>query len=171
MFCTGMGINAPRSKRMDWANPHVYSGIFVVVRTDETGLKKNSDLNSPEVKISVLEGEAGALAARSHFSKAQFVAIPQLAELPQIFEEVALSKADAAVIDLPTFVEYDNANPGKLRILQKDNPVSVLQIALGISQDDPEYKAMLNAALGEIMNDGTFDMILSTNIQKHAMCS
>lgn len=160
MFCTGMGINAPRSKRMAWAVPHVFSGIFAVVRADEERIQKNSDLNSPDVKISVLEGEAGALAARNHFPKARFVAIPQLAELPQTFEEVVLGKADATVIDLPTFAEYDRANPGKLRILQKDNPVSVLQIALGIPQGDHEFKAMLDAALSEIVNDGTFDMIL-----------
>jgi polar amino acid transport system substrate-binding protein len=160
MFCTGMGVNSPRAKRMSWTTPFAYSALYAVVNEGETTLTKNADLNSADVKISVLEGEAGALAAQMHFPEAQFVAIPQLAELPQTFQEVIQGKANATVIDHPTFADFNKANPGNLKLLDPQAPVSVLAIAQGVRQDDEVFKNMLNASMGELMNDGTFDRIL-----------
>ena len=160
MFCTGLGQNAPRSKRMDWTDPFLYVALYGIVRQDETRFSSSKDFNSKDISISVLEGEASAITARQNFPEAQFVAIPQLAEFPQVLQDVVLKKVDVTVVEKPSFVSFEKNNPGKLKILEPKNPISVLPIALGLPQGDMEFKVMMNTTLGEVMNDGTFEKLL-----------
>ena len=160
MFCTGLGQNAPRSKRMDWTDPFLYVAFYGVVREDETRFQSNADLNNENVSISILEGEAGAITARQHFPKANFSAIPQLAEFPQVLQDVTLNKVDATVVELPSYVDYTKNNPGKLKFLSRETPISVTPVALGLPQGDLEFKVMMNITLQEAINDGTFEQLM-----------
>lgn len=159
MICTGLYSNAARSKRIAFSKPYLYSAMYVAVRQDETRITKKVDLNDPKYKIAVLEGEAGANAARKAFPRAQIYAIPQLSEYPQVYEEVRAGKADAILIEMATFIEYNEKNPDQIKVLLED-PVNVFPVTFGLPQEDLAFQIMINAALTELLNDGTVEQLL-----------
>jgi ABC-type amino acid transport substrate-binding protein len=160
LACVGLYKNAARAKRIDSSDALFYSPMLVAVRADETRLKHNGDLNDPKYKIAVLEGEAGSIAARQQFSKAGIDAIPQMSDYTQVYEDVKTKKADATLIEAATFAEYNAANLGILKLLES-KPVNVFPVVFGLPADDAVFKAMINGALSEAINDGTVDRLLT----------
>lgn len=162
MICTGLFINAPRARRIDFSTPFFYSPLLVAVRVDEKRLAKNADLNSESFTIAILEGEASSIVARQSFPEARTVTLPQSAEFSQLYEEVRTGKADATLVDAPSFAEYNKVNPGALKIMDPQ-PVSVFPSAFGLPRNDAAFKTMIDAALSEIQNDGTVDRLMNEN--------
>ena len=61
---------------------------------------------------------------------------------------------------LTDFIQYDKANPGKLKVLDKSHLLQVYAAAFGLPQGDVALKTMIDAALGELAAEGTTDNVI-----------
>lgn len=153
-ICNALGVISPRARVIDFSAPLFYGATYIVVRQDETRFSHNEDMNNPAYSFSVLEGEAAALLLPKVFPKAHLTPLPQNADFSLVFQDVATRKADAAVVDYSSFVEYQKVNPGKLKILEQ-KPIEFYSASFGLPQGDVALKSMIDVALGEAFADGT----------------
>jgi len=159
MICTGMAESAGRARAVGFSKPFVYAPQYLVVRSDETRLKHSADLNDQAFRIAVLDGEVFSLTAPIQFPKAKIYSMPQLTDFSLMVQEVVLGKADSTGVGMSDYVHYNLSNPGKLKLLNKDEPLQVYPLVLGIPQNDVAMKTMIDAALDELINDGTVERI------------
>lgn len=163
MICAGLYMNAARALRIDFSRPYFYSPLLAVVRTEEDRFKTYEDLDNPDIKIGVQEGEAGSMYARQNYPQAQFVAISQISDFSQLYEEVAHGKTDVAMAEMSSYNQYNEKNPGKVRLLTKD-PASVYPVVLGLPQGDVRLKTAIDAAVTELIHDGTINRLMKKHL-------
>ena len=159
MICTGMAETTARAQAVNFSKAYLYAPQVMVVRHDETRLKHNQDLNDPQFRIAVLDGEAFSQTAPKQFPKAKIYSMPQMTDFSQMVQEVASGKADSTGVGMSDYVHYNLTNPHKLKLLNKDEPLQVYPLVLGIPQGDVALKNMIDAALDEMLNDGTIDRL------------
>jgi ABC-type amino acid transport substrate-binding protein len=155
MICNGIGIVGARAKAIAFSKPWGFGPQYLVVRADETRLYHAADLNDASVRIVVLDGEGFSLSAPKQFPKAQFHSLPQNSDWSMIFEDVVTGKADATGVAMSDFVRFNKNNPGKLKILNVAEPLQMWPVAFGLPQNDAALATMINAALDEVLADGT----------------
>jgi ABC-type amino acid transport substrate-binding protein len=161
IFGAGIWRNASRSKVGDFTHPLIYNVIKAWVRSDEKRLKGDlSQLNSPAVRISTLDGAIDDLIAKTDYPKAQRVSIPQLAPPTDLLLNVISKKADVSFSEPAVVNLFLEKNPGTLKELAPDKPVRVFANCFAFKLGEEKFKAMLNGALDEIANDGTLDRII-----------
>jgi polar amino acid transport system substrate-binding protein len=163
MICNGLGVMATRARVINFSAPLFYTPIYLVVRADENRILKTEDVDNPAVNIAILDGDGFAVLAPRRFPKAVIKSLPQNSDWSAIFQEVETKKADVAGVDSSAFIEYLKTNPGKLKILDKSNPLFLFPVAFGLPQGDVALKTMIDAALSELFFDGTIAAALRTH--------
>ena len=162
--------NYVRGKLTTLSRPVYYSGIGIYVRKDDkrfpddwakwgtgTVSERNGLINKPGVRISTIDGETGDLIARTQFPQAQRVALPQNAEIPQLFLEVANNKADVLFAEPYFAYGYLKNNPGKVRNIAEDRPVRVLGNDFMMKKDEWQLKQMIDVAIEDLQNSGAIE--------------
>lgn len=161
MICTGLWATAARGRHIAFSQPFYYAPLYAVVRANDHRFDEDlSILNDPAYKIAVLEGEMSAIYAARHYPIASLHSIPQITGNSQVIKDVADKKADITFLEPSSFYEFDKNNPGVLRILDKENPLNVLPTGFGLPIGDTAFADMVNAAVNELLYDGTIDRIL-----------
>ncbi|HEU5115006.1 MAG TPA: transporter substrate-binding domain-containing protein, partial [Candidatus Paceibacterota bacterium] len=118
--------SSPRSTQADFTIPLIYSVIGVYTRPGDHRFDNDySAINSPSVKISVIDGELAQSIAKEQFPNAQIVSLPQTASVAQDFLNVATGKADVTFEELPLANDYIKNNPGSIRNAQPNNPLRI----------------------------------------------
>lgn len=162
--------NYARGRLTTLSKPVFYSGIGIYVRRDDkrfpddwasgTIAQRNNLLNRADIKISTIDGETGDLIARTQFPKAQRIPLPQNAEIPQLFLEVANNKADVLFAE-PYFAhEYLKNNPGKIRNIAEKTPIRVLGNCFMMKKNEWQLKQLVDVATEDLQNSGTIDEIV-----------
>lgn len=163
-ICNALGVVPARAKAIDFSVPLFFVPSYIVVRQDEQRFARNDDLNNSAYSFAILEGEAASFLVREKFPQARLRPLAQNTDFTLVFQEVETRKADATLITAPDFVEYQKANPGKLKILDQ-NPTGVYPAAFGLPQGDVALKAMIDATLGDVVAEGVADKILNAYSQ------
>ncbi len=157
--------SSPRSTQGDFSDPVMYSVIGAWTRPNDHRFDNDySAINSPDVKIAVISGELAQTIAKEQFPNAQIVSLPQTASVSQAFLNVASGKADIAFEELPLGNDYMKNNPNSIREANPSKPVRINANVFVIPQNQPEFKEMLNSAIGEELNSG----YINTLLQKYA---
>lgn len=162
MICTPFWRNSERGRVADFSVAFYYSPMGVWVRSDDHRFDKNvSDLNKPTVTLSVMDGTTLAVIARQDFPNAKTMAITQSAPLTDLLLNVTTKKADAVAIDNYLAKDFLAKNPKSIRDVTEQNPVRVYANGFIFKLDEPAFKAMIDSALAELMNDGFVDQIIT----------
>jgi ABC-type amino acid transport substrate-binding protein len=74
-------------------------------------------------------------------------------------DEVLFSRADVALNDIPTVVQYVRAHPDRVKALWVDNPPSWVAASFVTRREDVQLLTFLNTALRIIKVDGTLSKI------------
>src|SRR5688572_14133278 len=95
-LCINLWGDAVGAKFMLYSVPFHFSGVGAFVRADDTrfdgsGFEK---LNSPDVRVSTMDGEMSGIIAAQDFPKAKPVSITQLGDSSQLLLELTHNKAD-----------------------------------------------------------------------------
>lgn len=162
--------NYTRARLATLSRPVYYSGIGIFVRQNDsrfpndwsagTVTDRTSLLNRPEIRIATIDGETGDLIAKTQFPKATRVSLPQNADIPQLFLEVADNKADVLFAE-PFFAhEYLKNNPGKIRNIAAKTPIQVLGNCFMFRQGEWQLKQMFDVAIEVQQNSGFTDGLL-----------
>lgn len=151
-----------RDEIVNFTIPYYSAGAAVVVRDDETRVASPDDLLASEVTTGVMTGDMSAIVANDF-------GIPedQLKQYGTVdLQFLALKNGDVdAVIQLTDSIGefvyrvYD----GEMRVLSDGEEVVLLSqdtVHLVTQEDDTELLEALNAALGELIADGTIADLL-----------
>lgn len=161
VLCTSFWVHPDVAKFALFARPYFYQPVFVVARADDERFAKGiPNLDDPALKMSAIDGDNPVAIAAADFPKAQVVTLPNMTDFSQVLLEVADKKADFTIVDAVVFGTYNKTNPGKLKIVDAAKPARVYPAAFVVSSEDYQLRDAINAALNELILDGTIDRIM-----------
>lgn len=139
--------------------PAHYHKVYIVTRADDTRFDKDwHELNNPQYKAIVVDGDITDTIAKTDFPNAQIVALPQAADARQLFTEIETGKADATFVDYGFFLDYNRQNPGKLKIA--GNVLRVYGSVFSVNNGELMLKTLIDNAIIALTNSGRLEQIL-----------
>lgn len=160
VMCATLWADAGRIKNSLLIEPFLYSGVYLVVRADDSRFDKAyGALNDPKMKMAGVDGDITLSLANRLFPLAEKLTLPPTGSASELAEMVKARKADAMFSDLGFFSEYAAKNPGKLKIL-KQNPAWVFGERMAVKPGETKLKYMLDTAIDELSNSGKIDEIM-----------
>jgi polar amino acid transport system substrate-binding protein len=160
IFGAGIWRNSSRGKVGDFSRALFYNVILVYGRANETRFKSLNDINKPDVRIATMDGAIEDIIASTDFPAAKKVSIPQLNPWSDVLLNITSGKADLTFGGPSAVNLYLEKNPGTLKALFPDKPIRVFANTFAFKLGEPKFKAMLDACLEELLNDGTIEKIL-----------
>lgn len=160
VFCTGFWVHPNVAKFANFSRPVFYQPVFVVTRANEKRITDKASLNNKVLKMVALDGDNPIHIAHIDFPKAQILALPNMTDFSQVLVNVADGKADFTIVDAFTFGTYNKNNPGKLKIMSPDKPIRTYPVSYVFGAEDTQFRDAFNAALDELILDGTIDTIM-----------
>lgn len=159
MLCSGFWVHPNIGKFALFSRPVFFQPVFVVARADDSRFSSKTDLNTPDLKMVALDGDNPVAIAASDFPEAETLILPNMTDFSQVLVNVETKKADFTIVDAYTFGAYNKHNPGKLKIVASDHPVRIYPVSFVFGKDDIVFRDAVNAALDELILDGTIDRI------------
>lgn len=144
-----MSITEERAEVVDFVGPYysTHRGIFV---TEDSPLTNVADLEGADVTLGVTLGET-----HDQWARDQGYDIKTYKGLPELLMELNSGRVDGIVNDtIPVMIAIKEGQQ-KLRTLEGLDAEKV-DAGIAIRKDNPELKAAMQAALDEIMEDGTY---------------
>lgn len=154
MAMAGLTVNEDRLKNVDFTSSYA-TGIQVII------VKEGSDVtidNLGDQLIGTQEGTTGWQYCTDDFGEEHVQAFTSGAAAVQA---LVAGSVDCVVIDNEPAKAYVEANPG-LTIL--DTEYAVEDYAIGVSKDNPALREAIDAALVELIEDGTVQTIVDKYI-------
>ncbi|MBD1553114.1 substrate-binding periplasmic protein [Pseudomonas typographi] len=151
-----------RAMAVDFTTPLFYLGTVAVVKKDDTRFTTLADMNSPDVKIAVIQGTAAENYVRNNLPKARITAL-NTGNLTAGFMEVAAGRADVSFEDQFTASRFVEQQPS-VKTLFADKPVNFLPIAWTVNKGNQELLSVLNIGLGNLLISGQWDLIVGKYI-------
>jgi polar amino acid transport system substrate-binding protein len=156
-------ITPERQERIDFTEPYFgqsqdtvsyfSGGQGLAVGIDNTNITGTTAL-TPETIIGVKTGTTGAAFVASE-TPAQAVEFP---EAEPALEALSNGEVDAVVLDVPVIVHYIKSHPDA-GVKLAGPPMTEEQYGIAVTKAKPEVLALLNQALAQIREDGTYDAI------------
>ena len=161
VFTTGIWPNADRSKAITFSIPSYYDVVYAYARSGDHRFDNNLEaINSPQVRISTVDGELGDSIARESYPNAQRVGLPQTSPFDQLELEVVSKKADIVFLPPTSAILFLKANPGTLRQVS-DTPVRVYGTTFGVKLGEVNLQNMISVVVQELQNTGALSKIVS----------
>ena len=154
MAMAGLTVNEDRLKNVDFTSSYA-TGIQVII------VKEGSEVtidNLGDQLIGTQEGTTGWQYCTDDFGEEHVQAFTSGAAAVQA---LVAGSVDCVVIDNEPAKAYVEANPG-LTIL--DTEYAVEDYAIGVSKDNPALREAIDAALVELIEDGTVQTIVDKYI-------
>ena len=159
-YCGILAMAPTRARVADFTMPLFYNPYYAYVRADETRFKYPADLNRPNVKAGVIDGEVFQLMTQRFLPHAQEVGLPNMTSSGQLFVDLAGNKTDAVIHDSVVEKDYDRNNPGKVK-RAFDKPFDVYPMAFAVAPEEIALKNMLNTAILVLHMQGKIDALLT----------
>jgi polar amino acid transport system substrate-binding protein len=148
MAVSAIYITDERKKVVDFTEPYYAGGLVVMVKNGNTAITKPADLDGKKVTVQVGTKSVDWLA--KNFPKVQRVEVEKNDEM---FNLVAIGRADAAVTGKPAAFQYVRSRGG-LHVL----PVQLTteEYGMALRKDEPQLTKAVNGALEKLKADGTY---------------
>lgn len=156
IFADVVYMTVPRASEFLFTRPISYFGVGVaLVRSAETRFREPSDLNHPAITISLAEGWTSTEFAKTHLPFANLHIVPVGDEPFISFEDVLAGRADAALQDVPTVLQFARMHPAGAKVLWLDNPPQRVPAGFMVRRDDSDLKEFFDTAIDILEADGT----------------
>lgn len=152
MAVSAIYITDERKKVVDFTEPYYAGGLVVMVKDNNTTIKKLADLDGKKVSVQVGTKSVGFLT--QNYPKVQRVEVEKNQEM---FNLVDIGRADAAVTGKPAAYQYVRTRPG-LRVLEEQ--LTTEEYGMALRKDTPELTKAVNAAMAKLKADGTYAAIV-----------
>lgn len=160
-MCFGAWPKANLAREVLFTEPTYFLPIYAYVRDGNRRFDHDIEqANDGAVTISTMDAELSSELARTRFSKARTLSIPQLSDNSMLLLNVATGKADITFTDAWTGAAFMVKNPGKLRIVQLQRPLRLFGHTIPVAHGEYALVSMLNTATEELMTSGEFDSIV-----------
>jgi len=156
VFADAVYETIPRATDFAFTIPYSYFGVAAgLVRCGDDRFKQFSDLDRPDITIALAEGWTSTEFARQRLSKPKFKLLA-VAEDPFVqLQEVIAGRADVALQDVPTILQFARAHPDEVKALWVENPPTMVPGAFMIRQGESDLLEFLNTSIRVLQADGT----------------
>ncbi len=146
----------PKAADFGMTDPFSYFGIATgVVKIKDKRFKNFQDLNRSDITIALAQGYVSSDFAQQELSKPKFKMITVGKDAFVQMDEVLLGRADVALNDTPTVIQYVRAHPDKVKALWVDSPPSAVAAGFVTRKEDTDLLAFLNISIRILKIDGT----------------
>jgi ABC-type amino acid transport substrate-binding protein len=150
----------PRAADFSLTEPYSYFGIAVaIVRSGDNRFKHFQDLDRHDITIALAEGWTSSEYARANLSKPKFKSIPVTGDAVNQLDEVLFGRADVALNDVPTVLQYARAHKDKVKALWLTTPPSSVAGGFLLRPEDADLRLFLDTSLRIMRADGTIARI------------
>ncbi len=149
-----------RASDFGLSEPFSYFGVACgLVRKDDNRFKTFQDLDRDDVTIAVAVGWTSTEFAKRHLKKPKWIDVV-VGESPFVqFDEVLNGRADVALQDVPTLVQYAHAHKNKVKVLWLDKPPTMVAGGFATRLEDRDLLDFINAGIRILKVDGTIRRI------------
>lgn len=161
--CTPNWPDTPLASVVAFSVPMFYAGMYPMVRADDARFKSGdvmARLNQPNIRVTTIEGDSIDSIVRQQFSQATVSTLPKSAGDGSYVLDLITKKADMILSDQNGEIEFNRANPGKLKLLDHLPPIKIQPFVLAIDRDEMILKDYLDSAVWDLIYDGTMDRLL-----------
>jgi len=160
-MCAGVWPSAKRSRVIDYIRSVYYVPFMAYARADDTRFDHNLEtLNNANYTLTMTDGETSSIVAYADFPNSKKVELPKLTEISANFLNVADKKADVYLNDLVSFYEFNDHNPGKLKIIPATKPLRLFGSGIAIPCEQEGFRRMLDNATSELIQNGVIEKIV-----------
>jgi polar amino acid transport system substrate-binding protein len=150
VIVNGLEPTGDRAQQILFSNPYYIFQLQLTVRRDDNRINSIDDCKNRVV------GTLGNTAA-SRMLEQRGIPLRSYQDPVGAYRDLELKRIDAVVMDVPAEAFYARSNP-KLR--QAGPPFTRGQYVIGLRKGDDELKAEVDAAIKQIISDGTLETIL-----------
>lgn len=159
-YCGILAIAPQRARVAAFTDPILYIPYYAYTKNDETRFASPADLNKPDIRTGVIDGEIFQAMSRKYFPNAQEHSLPNMTPQGQLFMDLAQGKADVVIHDPLILQQYSLKNPDQIKRAFK-TPLEVYPVGYAVSPDEGKLRDMLNTALLSLHRLGKIDEILN----------
>jgi len=151
-------ITEERKRVVDFAGPYYVAGQDVMVRKDDTTIRRVDDLNGR--KVCAVEGSTSLEAVRA---KAPSVDLSVTFDrYSQCAEALLLGRVDAVTTDNTILLGIMKEHPGQLKLV--NDAFTVEPYGIGLKRGDPAFRTFLNDRLEQIFADGEWKRAFESTV-------
>jgi polar amino acid transport system substrate-binding protein len=144
-------ITEEREETVDFTNPYFNAGQMIAVKADRA-----DEITTPEdlagLKVGVQQGTTGDIYASEQIEGADVV---RYDEITMAFQALGTDEVDAVLNDGPVSADYIAKNP-ELEAVLVGIPLTEEFYGIAVQPDQPELLDAINAALADIIADGSY---------------
>ncbi|MCK9421465.1 MAG: transporter substrate-binding domain-containing protein [Bacteroidales bacterium] len=159
---SGLWVNSTRGMNGYFSDPLFYNPIMVWARLgDKRFDNKLFAINDSKVRIAVQDGAMEDIIAKSDFPNATRISITQTNPWSDNLLNIITKKADITFAEPWVIYPFLKKNPGTIYQVSSKEPIRYFANSYVMKMGEDEFKSMINAALNEIIMEGTMNKILS----------
>ncbi|MCI5060579.1 MAG: transporter substrate-binding domain-containing protein [Alphaproteobacteria bacterium] len=161
LMCASMWPDAQKYPQADFTRPTYFSAVFAYVRADDGRFDGNFEaINNPDITIGGIEGDITLDVGEKSFPKASFKPLPSMSNGSQLLLDLVSKKVDVIFIDDSLAINFEKANPGKIRRVKNVGPVRVFGEHLVLKRGETKLKEVLDITIESLVNSGVMERIL-----------
>jgi ABC-type amino acid transport substrate-binding protein len=161
-------ITDARREKVDFTAPYFQPGQAPVsyfssgqglgVRTDETAITGKESLTS-----GVIVGVKRSTTGDEYASTLDGITVVRFDEAPQALDALVAGEVDAVVVDIAVITDYikQSQGPEGAPVKLVGGPVTEEEYGIVVNKERANVREMLDAALAQIREDGTYDQIFA----------
>ncbi len=158
--CSTLWNDPARGKILAMTQPVFYTAIYAYMREGDARFTgKLEEINNPDVRIAVQEGDFTYALAVRQFPRAQLVSIPPNVAATDAFLNVTTGKADVTFIDGVAMSDFNKNNAVKLARIPLARPVAVYGNTLAVGIKETELRDMLETTIRYMLQTGTIESV------------
>ncbi len=150
VIVNGLEPTADRARQILFSKPYYVFQLQLTVRKDETRINALADCRTRTV------GTLGNTAASRLLAREQ-IPFRGYADPVGAYRDLELKRIDAVLMDVPMEMFYARRNA---RLKAAGEPIQPGTYVVGLRKGDDALKAQVDAAIDQIMRDGTLERIL-----------
>jgi ABC-type amino acid transport substrate-binding protein len=159
-FCGALTTTPARARVAKFTRPYMGHLTFVYVRSDEARFSTYEDMNKPEIKAGVTDGEVYQVLTRKYFPKTTEVSSPNMTPPSQLLMDLIDGKVDILVHTPLAVIPFDKANSGKVRRAFVE-PLGIGVPGFAVGAHEGDLRDLLDVAIIHLQNIGKIDSILT----------
>ncbi|MCB1556276.1 MAG: transporter substrate-binding domain-containing protein, partial [Alphaproteobacteria bacterium] len=162
VICTPVWQSGQRAKIVLLSEPLYFNALVALKRkSDKKPYATLDRINTPDVTVSVIDGDITQAVLKAEFPNAKPLAAPAMSDGSQNLLDVATKKADIAFSTWDGMERYNKNNPENLLMVAANGaPVRLFGNSLAFQRKDYDMKLMFDAALRTIYTSGKAQKII-----------
>ena len=149
----GISVTPERNEQVLFSNPYMNASLGIVVTKDNTSIKSADDLKGKVVCAQL--GTTGAEAATKLKEEGVIKDAKLLANFNVCMQELATGGSDACINDMPVNLNYIEAHPDTVKVL--DDLYATDYYAITVGKENKDLQDKINVGLKNIIASGKYE--------------